>query len=111
MRVPVPMEAITVEPPRIDANIRSRFGVVTMGVYVLLGILGSAAERALADMPEVKAKAKSEGDDDDEAFFPFPLTTRLVPQPPYAGSDPEWQQFVKVAKDKALQENIRSRTP
>lgn len=95
--------------PLDDANICSRFGIVTMGIYVGLGILASAAEKALEGMPEAKAKADDD-DEHDDPFFPFPLTTKMVPQPPYAGSDPEWQQFVKVATDKALQENIRSRT-
>ncbi|KAF6843718.1 hypothetical protein CMUS01_01825 [Colletotrichum musicola] len=40
-------------------------------------------------------------------FIPFPLTTKQVNQPPYKGTDPEWRQFVKISKDKELQQKIR----
>ncbi|KAK1998093.1 hypothetical protein LX36DRAFT_48132 [Colletotrichum falcatum] len=48
---------------------------------------------------------------DEEAepwFIPFPFTTRSVPQPPYKGSDPEWQQYIQISRDKETQKQIRS---
>jgi hypothetical protein len=43
----------------------------------------------------------------DDVFIPFPLTTkRLAPQP-YKGTDPEWQEFVRIAKDKDLQIKLK----
>lgn len=48
--------------------------------------------------------------DDDEPilFLPFPFTTKAVTQPPYRGTDPEWEMFVTVNKDKKLQNDIKS---
>jgi len=43
-----------------------------------------------------------------DAFIPFPFTTKRLDPQPYAGKDPEWIAFVRIAKDKALQSNIRS---
>jgi hypothetical protein len=43
----------------------------------------------------------------DDVFIPFPLTTkRLAPQP-YKGTDPEWHEFVRIAKDKDLQTKLK----
>ncbi|KAK3342046.1 hypothetical protein B0T25DRAFT_617686 [Lasiosphaeria hispida] len=36
-----------------------------------------------------------------------PFATQVVAPQPYAGTDPEWKGFVKVAHDKPLQEKIR----
>ena len=50
--------------------------------------------------------------DDDEPilFLPFPFTTKEVKQPPYKGSDPEWEMFVKVNQDTKLQKEIKCRS-
>lgn len=47
--------------------------------------------------------------DEDEPilFLPFPFTTKEVKQPPYRGSDPEWEMFVKVNQDTKLQKEIK----
>ncbi|EFQ33646.1 uncharacterized protein GLRG_08575 [Colletotrichum graminicola M1.001] len=48
---------------------------------------------------------------DEEAepwFIPFPFTTKSVDQPPYKGSDPEWEQFLKISRDKETQLQMRS---
>ncbi|KAK5651636.1 hypothetical protein OQA88_11811 [Cercophora sp. LCS_1] len=86
-----------------------RFLVVSTVLYGGLQILGSAAEKILDDIPEAtKGKVAAQREEEEDAFFPFPLSTKLVHQPPYAGSDPEWQEFVRVAKDKQWQESIRN---
>jgi hypothetical protein len=51
-----------------------------------------------------------EDDEDEEPFFiPTPFTVRSVRSEPYSGSDPEWQAFIKVSKDRDLQERIMGR--
>ncbi|KAK0719207.1 hypothetical protein B0H67DRAFT_148806 [Lasiosphaeris hirsuta] len=46
--------------------------------------------------------------DFDDSFIRLsPFATQVVAPQPYAGSDPEWKGFVKVAHDKPLQEKIR----
>ena len=58
------------------------------------------------DTPQLEASAE---EDEEEPFFflPFPFGIQTVEQPPYKGSDPEWQTFVKVNKDEKLQKEIR----
>ncbi|KEY68455.1 hypothetical protein S7711_01229 [Stachybotrys chartarum IBT 7711] len=41
-------------------------------------------------------------------FLPFPWKIKEVKEPPYKGSDPEWEQFVAINRDKKLQKAIRS---
>ncbi|KAK0658026.1 hypothetical protein B0T16DRAFT_363347 [Cercophora newfieldiana] len=43
----------------------------------------------------------------DDVFIPFPLTTRRLDPQPYRGTDPEWQEFVRIAKDKDLQTKLK----
>ncbi|KAK5113065.1 hypothetical protein LTR62_003644 [Meristemomyces frigidus] len=44
---------------------------------------------------------------DDSTFIPMTWATKL-PRAFYKGSDPEWQEFVKMAKDKARQKKIQN---
>jgi hypothetical protein len=71
-------------------------------------------------MAEVLAKAdeslsEKEKQELDEAagsiFIPFPFTTKKVNAAPYSGEDPEWQMFIKIAKDADLKARIRSKLP
>ncbi|KAF5629435.1 hypothetical protein F52700_7757 [Fusarium sp. NRRL 52700] len=66
-----------------------------------------------AEWEALSEKEKEEAEalhDPDEPliFLPFPFTTKEVKQPPYRGSDPEWQTFVKVSQDKKLLQEIKS---
>ncbi|KAF5635470.1 uncharacterized protein FTJAE_6368 [Fusarium tjaetaba] len=66
-----------------------------------------------AEWEALSEKEKEEAEalhDPDEplVFLPFPFTTKEVKQPPYRGSDPEWQTFVKVSQDKKLLQEIKS---
>jgi hypothetical protein len=54
---------------------------------------------------EVENQASKEGN--HILFLPFPFTTKEVEQPPYKGSDPEWQAFLTINKDSDLQKALR----
>ncbi|OTB01264.1 hypothetical protein M426DRAFT_323653 [Hypoxylon sp. CI-4A] len=41
-------------------------------------------------------------------FISLPFTTRAVVSPPYKGSDPEWQAFIRVNKNRELVRGIQS---
>ncbi|KAM4058619.1 hypothetical protein HRG_006425 [Hirsutella rhossiliensis] len=64
---------------------------------------------------EWNALSEEEKDEVDQAadpdepilFLPFPFMTKLVEQPPYKGSDPEWSTFIAVSKDQQLQKDIK----
>ncbi|EPE09543.1 hypothetical protein F503_07319 [Ophiostoma piceae UAMH 11346] len=56
-----------------------------------------------------------EFDEDDEdyidpnaLFIPLPWTFQIVESPPYKGTDPEWQTYIRVAKDRELLLKIRN---
>lgn len=40
-------------------------------------------------------------------FLGFPFTTNQEKRKPYRGSDPEWKEFIKFSKDKALARKIK----
>ncbi|KAJ0275597.1 hypothetical protein COL940_008719 [Colletotrichum noveboracense] len=56
---------------------------------------------------EKKALDEEMDEETEPWFIPFPFTTKQVSQPPYKGTDPEWRQYVRISKDKELQNHIR----
>ena len=73
---------------------------------MILGPLAGALESLSPPPP----KEKEEDEDEDEGLFlPFPFTTEQVPSPPYRGTDPEWQEFMKISKDRDLVQTVRGR--
>lgn len=60
---------------------------------------------ALSD--KEKEEVQNMEEDEPMLFLPFPFTTKEVKQPPYRGSDPEWEMFVKVNQDTKLQKEIK----
>lgn len=46
---------------------------------------------------------------EDALFIPFPGTIKQIPQSPYRGSDPEWQEYIKFSKDLELIKKVRSK--
>lgn len=70
------------------------------------------ADRADREWDSMSDKEKQEADsmvDDDEPilFLPFPFTTSIVGQPPYKGTDPEWETFVKISHDPKHRKQIQ----
>lgn len=45
-----------------------------------------------------------------DSFLPLPLTTRTIQPPPYSGQDPEWHEYIRISKNKALKKQIRGET-
>jgi hypothetical protein len=52
-------------------------------------------------------KTKTEIDEAPGLFIPFPGTIKQVPARPYRGSDPEWQEFMKIARNKELLKKVK----
>ncbi|ESZ91046.1 hypothetical protein SBOR_8565 [Sclerotinia borealis F-4128] len=44
---------------------------------------------------------------EEPMFLPFPGTTKELPSVPYKGTDPEFQEFIKISKDRKLVDKIR----
>lgn len=62
-------------------------------------------------IPSPRTRQEGDGGHKEEEgeprFFPFPLTTVRHPPQPYAGSDPEWREFIRISRDRALQQEMR----
>ncbi|KAH8817136.1 hypothetical protein F5884DRAFT_778527 [Xylogone sp. PMI_703] len=69
---------------------------------IVLDPLERAAMEALKNIPEKELQ-----NEDEPIFIPFPGTTKQINPPPYRGSDPEWQEFIKFNKDRELAKHVR----
>ena len=76
------------------------------------GAIGNGDE----DSDEAGADEEDDEDDDDAAedvealhFLPTGFSRQKAPTY-YRGSDPEWQEFTKLSRDKARVEKIRGRS-
>ncbi|EDN95958.1 hypothetical protein SS1G_12164 [Sclerotinia sclerotiorum 1980 UF-70] len=78
--------------------------VVCFEVYtrLVLGPLDKAAEEASKDIPDDEFQEAEQ-----PLFIPFPGTTKELPIIPYKGTDPEYQEFIKISKDPKLLNKIR----
>jgi len=63
------------------------------------------------ELEEERRRTQKNDDGEEEVllFIPFPLTLEKFEPQPYTGRDPEWQEFVRISKDRALLDRIRSR--
>ena len=97
---------------------RSRIVLTTFVIYTCWQVFATVVIDPLLDWAEseweslsekekeeVESQAAEEGD--HILFLPFPFTTKEVKQPPYKGSDPEWQTFLTVNKDPKLQKEVQ----
>ncbi|KAK4176370.1 hypothetical protein QBC36DRAFT_329495 [Triangularia setosa] len=104
-------QVIKIERVRLRHRRRFRFlgfAIKTVLVYQFFEICVAGPlvkllenEDLLDNMPE---------DEDLDIFIPFPLTTERHEPQPYSGKDPEWQEFVRLSKDKATLDKIRRDT-
>lgn len=78
-----------------------RYVKATIGIFLTGGFLTYAFA--------IAATEAGFFDGSENVFIPLPLTTKMVKQPPYRGSDPEWIEFIRVSKDKELQTAVREK--
>lgn len=91
------------------------YGCYSIYSKLVMGKLDDFLKDELASMtPEERRELvkKSDKTDDEGAddiiSIPLPFTTRVVKQPPYAGSSPEWKAFVALSKDTKLRVKMES---
>ncbi|RDL42433.1 uncharacterized protein BP5553_02412 [Venustampulla echinocandica] len=97
--------------PRLRVRATSFF-IYAITIYACINVfdklvldpLDRAAEEALKNTPA----AELAEDTDKPLFIPFPGTTKVVKALPYQGSDPEWQTFIKINRDRPLQARLRA---
>jgi hypothetical protein len=78
------------------------YGIFTA---VVLAPLDKFAEEVEKNMDEETRKELEE--QGESLFIPFPGTIKQIQPPPYRGSDPEWQEYIKFSKDPALGKQVR----
>ncbi|KAF7917992.1 uncharacterized protein EAE98_010020 [Botrytis deweyae] len=116
MRSNAPRYAGTASNPHVvrfrKSPIRMRNVAISfMVVYVcfevytrlVLGPLDKAAEEASKHIPEEEWQEA-----EPPLFIPFPGTAKQLPTIPYKGTDPEFQEFIKISQDTKLMNKIRA---
>jgi len=74
---------------------------------ILYGVFTAVVLSPLDKLDLDEETVKEMDDQGGSIFIPFPGTIKQVQPPPYRGSDPEWQEYVKFSKDPALGKRIR----
>ncbi|KAI1082106.1 hypothetical protein F5B20DRAFT_578874 [Whalleya microplaca] len=89
--------------------------IIAAGVYYgcyqiykisVFGTLGRWMDQQVTQMSK-KEREELEEEIEEPLFIPFPFTTRMVEPLPYRSTDPEWQAFVKVSKNRKLVRTIQ----
>lgn len=84
-------------------------GAVVFGCYALYSsvVISPLIKWVDDHEDELSAEERKEMDELEPLFVAFPFTIKAVQPLPYAGTDPEWTEFVKLSKDDKLQRRIR----
>lgn len=103
---------------RPRSNLRSTSGLIltTLTLYAIArwafqGVVIEIGDGGDEESEGAEGSAGKDGqeeidlDEDDPLFIPLTWPTEM-PREYYRGSDPEWQQFIRVAKDRKLQDQI-----
>lgn len=81
---------------------------VTIEIEVEEGKKEGQKGRAVSSSSSSSSLEDQEEADDEEDYVFIPMTWgKLLPREFYRGSDPEWQEFVKIAKDKPRHKKIQ----
>lgn len=90
----------------VSRNVAITFIVayVCFEVYsrLVLSPLDKAAEEASKHIPDEEFQEV-----EAPLFIPFPGTTKQLPAIPYKGTDPEFQEFIRLSKDAKLLDKLR----
>ncbi|KAB8304170.1 hypothetical protein EYC80_003589 [Monilinia laxa] len=70
---------------------------------LVLSPLDKAAEEASKHIPDEEFQEV-----EPPLFIPFPGTTKQLPVIPYKGTDPEFQEFIRLSKDAKLLDKLRA---
>ncbi|KAI0169969.1 hypothetical protein GGR52DRAFT_552387 [Hypoxylon sp. FL1284] len=77
--------------------------------YACYRVYMAAVFRPWAESDETTTAAEEAEEDEWPGYaIPLPFTTRMVDSPPYKGTDPEWQTYIKLNKNKELLLNVRA---
>ncbi|KAK4499496.1 hypothetical protein PRZ48_010011 [Zasmidium cellare] len=109
---PVRYQAVRFKSPGLTLRRAATIGLYVGTIYAYVKIVGRYLdiEIGLLDDEELEEEEEEEDEslyaDEDSTFIPMTWATKM-PRTFYRGSDPEWQEFVKVAKDKQRHRKIQ----
>ncbi|KAK3392695.1 hypothetical protein B0H63DRAFT_106 [Podospora didyma] len=98
-------EGINLKRVRIKTSKRSSAKITFAAASLAFG-LTLYIDRKLEEI-EIPLEPGENEADQPALFLPLPLTTKKLEPQPYAGWSPEWKEFVRISRDKALQDRIR----
>lgn len=108
-------QVVRVERVRIKSRRRYKY----LGAFVKMFLVFQIFDKCIAgplvkflkdDLEALEEEKKQQEDEEVGMFIPFPLSLKQHDPEPYSGKDPEWQEFVRMSKDKALLVKIRKDT-
>ncbi|KAI9647991.1 hypothetical protein NHQ30_002619 [Ciborinia camelliae] len=87
-----------------NAAITIIVAIASFEIYtrLVLAPFDKAAEEASKHIPEEEWQEAAQ-----PLFIPFPGTTKELPAFPYKGTDPEFQEFMRISKDAELLQKLR----
>ncbi|KAI1768161.1 hypothetical protein GGR53DRAFT_14748 [Hypoxylon sp. FL1150] len=73
-------------------------------------VFGTISDRSDEETKQMTRKEREELEENmlEPIFIPLPFTMKLVESPPFKNTDPEWQGFIKVNKNRELLRSIRN---
>lgn len=113
---PVRYQAVRFKRPGLTLRRIATIGLYVAATYAYINIIGRYLDVEIEvlddeDMEEEDDEGEDgEGPfyaDEDSTFIPMTWATKM-PRTFYRGSDPEWQEFVKIAKDKQRHHKIQN---
>lgn len=105
---PLSDRAYLLTPPP-DRNVLVSGAVVFGCYFVYASVVLAPLVKSLDDHEEKAASSSGRGEmvEAEPLFIALPFTTKSITPPPYSGSGPEWQEFVKISADPKMQGKIR----
>ncbi|EME43898.1 hypothetical protein DOTSEDRAFT_71639 [Dothistroma septosporum NZE10] len=113
---PIRYQAVRFKRPGLTMRRVATIGLYCGAVYTYLNIMGKYLNITIESIDEMEVEEEEEDEDEEHegpfyaaetsAFIPMTWATKQ-PRTFYKGSDPEWQEFVKMAKDKPRHKKIQ----
>ncbi|KAK3987674.1 hypothetical protein QBC44DRAFT_331046 [Cladorrhinum sp. PSN332] len=112
-------QVVRVQRVRLKPRRRFRFLGFIIKSFIVVQVLDKVVlapfykfwdEHAEELEEERRKQVAKDGEEEVLLFIPFPLTLEKFDAQPYSGRDPEWQEFVRISKDRKLLNKIRQDT-
>lgn len=112
---PIRYQAVRFKKPGLTLRRVATIGLYVGAIYAYINIIGRYLDIEVEILDDEDIEEEDGEDEDEEGPFYadedstfIPMTwAKKMPRTWYRGSDPEWQEFVKIAKDKQRHRKIQ----